>query len=441
MTMKFDYYYGNEADQFTFIRIPKVLLTHEAFADLSIQAKVLFGILLDRMSLSMRNEWLDEENRVYIIYQIQEIQNDLGFSKKKAMDYLGELEKIGLVEKKRRGLGLPSILYVKSFLSGVEDENSEEECLDISDQDNSAENGTSRSVDLGTSETDNKCQGGQTSEQKQHSRAEEYDKKCTIQPISTENRTASGVNSKVEKARSGKINKIHARGVDLGTSRSIDLGTSRSVDLGTSRSVDLGTSRGAEIALQEVPARGPLKNNINIINTYMSDTESNLISSGEDDSKLKECVFADQDQMGSDEMPLTISCSDHQNEKSKIKNTLAAYRSLILENISYDCLKERYPYDGDLLDGIVDIMLEVVMNQGEYMQIASATYPTELVKSRFLKLDSQHIQYVISCFNKNTTKVGNIKKYLMTALFNAPSTIGGYYTAEVHHDMPYLARG
>lgn len=79
------------------------------------------------------------------------------------------------------------------------------------------------------------------------------------------------------------------------------------------------------------------------------------------------------------------------------------------------------------------------MNQSETMMIASATYPTELVKSRFLKLNSQHIQYVMDCFNKNTTKVGNIKKYLMTALFNAPSTIGGYYTAEVHHDMPYLA--
>ena len=432
--MKFDYYYGKEADQFTFIRIPKLLLTHEAFSELSIQAKVLFGILLDRMSLSMRNGWLDEEKRVYIIYQIQEIQKDLGFSKKKSMDYLNELEKIGLVEKKRRGLGLPSILYVKSFLSGVEDEHKEEECSD--ENANSIENGTSRSVDLGTSGTAEEFQGEQTLDQNQHSRAEEYDKKCMIQLPSPENRTAIGVNSKVESQKKRKRCKNQVRGVDLGTSRS--------VDLGTSRSTDLGTSRGAEIALQEVPAEGPLKNNTNIINTYWSDIESNqsnLITSGENDSKLAECIVADQDQMGSDRMPSAITCSDYQNEKSKIKNTLAAYKSVILENISYDCLKERYPYDVELLEGIVDIMLEVAMNQEEYMRIASANYPTELVKSRFLKLNSQHIQYVISCFNKNTTKVGNIKKYLMTALFNAPSTIGGYYTAEVHHDMPYLARG
>ena len=91
--MEFEYYYGKEAEQFSFIRIPKILLTHEAFRSLSIQAKVLFGVLLDRMSLSMKNGWLDSEGRVYIIYQIQEIQEDLGFSRKKAMDHLGELEK------------------------------------------------------------------------------------------------------------------------------------------------------------------------------------------------------------------------------------------------------------------------------------------------------------------------------------------------------------
>ena len=114
--MKFDYYYGSQADQFSFIRIPKAMLTEKTFSSLSLQAKMLYGILLDRMGLSMKNGWFDSENKVYIIYQIAEIQEDLGFSKKKAIEYLAELENFGLVEKKRRGLGLPSILYVKSFL-------------------------------------------------------------------------------------------------------------------------------------------------------------------------------------------------------------------------------------------------------------------------------------------------------------------------------------
>ena len=114
--MKFDYYYGSQAEQFSFIRIPRVMLTDEAFALLSLQAKVLFSVFLDRMSISMRNGWFDEKNRVFIIYQISEIQEDLGFSKRKAMDYLAELERFGLVEKKKRGFGLPNVLYIKNFL-------------------------------------------------------------------------------------------------------------------------------------------------------------------------------------------------------------------------------------------------------------------------------------------------------------------------------------
>ena len=98
--MKFDYYYGSQAEQFSFIRIPRAMLTDEAFTSLSLQAKVLFSVFLDRMSISMRNGWFDEKNRVFIIYQISEIQEDLGFSKRKAMDYLAELEKFRKEEKR-----------------------------------------------------------------------------------------------------------------------------------------------------------------------------------------------------------------------------------------------------------------------------------------------------------------------------------------------------
>lgn len=114
--MEFDYYYGFQAEQFSFIRIPRMLLTEDTFSSLTLQSKMLYSVLLDRMSLSMKNGWFDEENRVYIIYQISEIQSDLGFSKRKAMDYLSELEEFGLVKKKKRSFGLPSIIYVKSFM-------------------------------------------------------------------------------------------------------------------------------------------------------------------------------------------------------------------------------------------------------------------------------------------------------------------------------------
>ena len=131
--MEFNYYYGAEAEQFSFIRIPKVMLTEEKFSSLSLASKILYGVLLDRMSLSVKNGWLDEEQRVFIIFKIEEIQELLGFSKKKSIEYLGELEAFGLVEKKRRGLGLPSILYIKSFMTA------------------SSEHGTSRGVEIDTS--------------------------------------------------------------------------------------------------------------------------------------------------------------------------------------------------------------------------------------------------------------------------------------------------
>ena len=305
--MEFNYYYGDEADQFSFIRIPKLLLTGEAFADLSLQAKVLYGLLLDRMGLSVKNHWLDDDNRVFIIYQIAEIQEDLGYSKKKAMGFLGELETMGLVEKRKRGFGLPSIIYVKNFIIS-------------------------------------------------------------------------------------------------------EMGTSRGVDLGTSSGALTGTSRGDLSGTTEVPAGEPLKNNTKYINTYLSNTESNQILSA--------------DEMG---------CDD---EISKFK----AYQEIIRKNLELDIMLERYPFHQDVISGIYDLILEVVMSKSEYILISSDKYPTELVKSKMLKLNSSHLEYVLDCMASNTTKVRNIKKYLLATLFNAPTTMGSFYQSEVNFDMPQYAR-
>lgn len=125
--MAFEYYYGKQADQYSFIKVPKLLVHDKAFIGLSVDAKMLYGLLLDRMSLSMKNGWLDEENRVYIIYQIKDIMSDMNMARATAVKYLQELVDFGLVEKKKRGLGLPNILYVKSFL--VEKESIEQEKL------------------------------------------------------------------------------------------------------------------------------------------------------------------------------------------------------------------------------------------------------------------------------------------------------------------------
>ncbi len=114
-----DYFYGPQAEQFAFYRIPKALFTDPAFRSISTDAKVLYGLLLDRMSLSARNDWLDEQGRVYIVFTVEEIMESLACGNKKAVGLLRELEVgAGLIERRRQGLGKPNLIYVKNFIEG-----------------------------------------------------------------------------------------------------------------------------------------------------------------------------------------------------------------------------------------------------------------------------------------------------------------------------------
>ena len=110
-----------------------------------------------------------------------------------------------------------------------------------------------------------------------------------------------------------------------------------------------------------------------------------------------------------------------------------AYSKIIKENIEYDCMASRY--GKERLDETVELMLEVVLSKRPYIRIAGDDFPREVVKSRFLKINSGHLEYVFDCIDKNTTKVGNIKAYLLAALYNAPATMDSYYRAEVNHDL------
>lgn len=116
-----------------------------------------------------------------------------------------------------------------------------------------------------------------------------------------------------------------------------------------------------------------------------------------------------------------------------------AYSEIIKENIEYDALLQRNPYEKDAIQGIFDLILETVISNKASMTISGQEYPMNLVKSKFLKLNSSYIEYVLGCLGKNTTKVYNIKSYLLASLFNAVSTMNSYYKAEVNHDMPQFA--
>lgn len=131
--MTFNYFYGNEADQYSFYRVPKLLFTNDYFRDLSSDAKLLYGLMLDRMSLSVKNHWFDDKNRAYIYFSIEDIMELLNCGKNKAVKSLRELDDesgIGLIEKRRQGFGKANIIYVKSFLINEESDQKRESVID-----------------------------------------------------------------------------------------------------------------------------------------------------------------------------------------------------------------------------------------------------------------------------------------------------------------------
>ena len=322
--IRFDYFYGKEADMYSFYRIPKLLFTYDLFKELSTDAKVLYGLMLDRMSLSIKNKWFDEENRAFIYYSIDEIMEMLNCKKNKAITILKELDAetgIGLVEKKRQGQGKPSMLYVKSFM------------------------------------------------------VEESD--------------ASNLNKEAVQKLEKQTSKKQQSGSEVGNINLLKL--------------ENQTSRSLKNKPLEVGKKDPNYTYIN--NTDFNNTDPIISLSG--------------DEKGYDEY--------------------TAYAEIIRDNLELEIMYERYPFDREMIDGIYDLILEAVLCKGGSVIIASNEYPVQLVKSKFLKLNSMHLEYVMDCLKSNTSKVRNIKKYLLAALFNAPTTISGYYQAEVNHDMPQFA--
>ena len=299
--MAFDYFYGPQAEQFAFYRIPKVLFTDGRFGNISTDAKTLYGILLDRMNLSAANGWLDQAGRVYIIFTVDEIMTALSCGNKKAVSLLAELEqKAGLIERKRQGLGKPNLIYVKNFTGVYVD----------------------KSVD-------------------------------------------NYVDSHSQKCRKD-------------------------------------TSGSVESPFQEVSERHGN-------NTDFKETDSN-----------------DTDLFSSFRM------KGRNSEGIELRRS---YEEYFREQLGYAYLVQEYPYETESLEEILGLLVDTCCSVRKVIRIAGDDKPVDVVKSQFMKLTGEHIRFVLSCLKENTTKVRNMKQYLLTALYNAPLTISNYYSSRVNHDM------
>lgn len=312
--VSFSYFYGEESEQFRFYRIPRLLITGEQFKNLSTDAKLLYGLLLDRMSLSAKNGWYDDRGRVYIYYPLEEIMTDMNCGKDKGVKLLAELDTsrgIGLIERVKQGQGRPTRIYVKQFATKAVPP------LPPAD----LEDPPVRSQDFGFSEV------SPTSE------------------VLTSEKPKSGV-------------------------REI---------------------RSLEVGKTEV--------------SYYSKNYT-------DKSDLYPSIHPSEPQMdGMDREPC---------------------RAQVQEQIGYIAFTEQ---DREAVDELVELITDVLCSTQATFRIGGTQFKSEIVKKRFATLQQSHIEYVLESMRNNTTKIRNIRGYLLTVLYNAPTTMEHYYQAAVQHDL------
>lgn len=382
--LKFDYYYGVQSEQFSFYRIPRLLIKDQHFKGLSSDAKLLYGLMLDRMALSMKNHWLDNENRAYIIYSISNVMEDINCSKPTCVKIMKELDSFGLIERKRKGLGKPDIIYVKNFAVLEDSQEQDEESSDAAD----------------TFEENKPVMSNEniTSEGKQDELPEVKDFNFNNEAYGLEMVETEEIFKEKEQISPNV-------GVNSGISKKSELPEVKDFNFWNEKTL---TSGGKESLPLEVKNLAPNYNNNNYNNqSYNYINQSNLSSQ------------ADQ------------ACKD---EIDTIGNT-DAYIQQIKKNLDYDFyMTNDVAYmDKDLLKELFVIICDVVCTKSETIKISGYVYSCDYVRSKFLRLTSNHVMYVMDCIKNTTTKIANIKAYLLVALFNAPSTIDHYYQQEVRH--------
>ena len=387
----FGYFRAYEAEQFSFYRIPKVLFTDEYFQDLSTDAKVLYGLMLDRMGLSERNRWFDEEGRVYIIFTVEEVATYMNCGRVKGMKLLAELDMkkgIGLIERVKRGFGQSDVIYVKNFIqSGLE---LEQETASPDDQ----------NVSL-----------------------HEEEKERTPR---SEKRTYRGSKSGLIEVRKTNLSGFEKRTYRGSKSEPIEV---RKTNLSRS---EKQTYRGSKSRLIEVRKTDPN-------NTDKSETESNKTENSKTDRSEIDSIYPsdiEQTKISNDIIDIEQTTITEQTDKKDQMKQFEFYTELVKQNISYDILRhDCKKSEEQLLDEIVAIVAEFLSMPRETALIGGVKYPYQYVRNRFLLLDDAHIRYVLECFRKNTTEVRNIKAYLLSSMLNATNTIDLYYQAKAQHDL------
>lgn len=382
----FDYFYGTNAEQFTFYRIPKVLFTDEQFDIVSCEAKVLYGLMLDRMGLSMKSRWIDQENRVYIIFPVGEIAELLGCCVQKVAKLLDELDEkkgIGLIERKRLGLGKPNRIYVKNF-----------------------------------------SPGGHTRE-KEDGKAKDMEEVAAEQEESGETNAEGEVceNQNNENHKSRIMNFINQEfpKTEIQNYENHKSGIMKNID--------------QELCFSKT-------NKTNNIKTESSDTENQASIESIYPSIYPE-PNSPQKISERENLPLeqeTGLCV-HNSRAMARDSVLDKKRELVKQAISYNifCISlSDNLFKLRQVDEMVDLIAEILSVSSEKgMKIGAEYMKAEDIQTRLKELRYEHIEYVLESLEEasRTKKIRNIRAYLLTALYRAPMTIANHYANRAIFDM------
>lgn len=383
--MKKCYYAGEEIGKFTFLKVPKEVLSKSS---LSAEAKLLFALFLERTGLSLINNMSDEEGRIYIIYSIGEIMDSIGCSKPKAVSCLAELEAAELIEKKRRGRGLSQLIYVRKV-----------------------ENSATMPSDKPA--VDKTCAPDETAPEDIKTTTYAYVHKVEIpekESSDTMPLDNPGIDEVIETAPENIKTTIYAyehkvKIPEKENSATMPLDNPGIDEISEtqriSKKLKYFTSRSQKSLPQEVKKIDP--NNIytsNINNIYTK--RDNLI------------YLSDKNKLNPDDI-----------------------RDFIHENISYHDLIVIKPDEKNIINEFVELIVETLAAPTDYVRVAGRTMPFNLVKSRLEKIDFEIMSYVIDCFTANTLHIRNIKAYMLTCLYNAPGT----YQAYMHKTVSNMLAG
>ena len=351
--MRHDYFYYDGAEKYAFLSVPMILITEQEYRKTTADAKLLYALMLNRANLSRKNGWIDALGRVFIYYTIENVMGDLCCANAKATKLMKELEGLDLIERKRQGLGKPTIIYVKDFSSHKDEQPAES---------SNAEKAAKQEEE---GEQVVECVVGEGHENKE-----------------SENET---------------LESHESWNVDFQTHVNHD---SESLIIEYPDSLNSNTNK--------TDNNNPQNSHTDYSNTEVSYIEGNI--------------------------PDHILSEAETVPEREIVSQRQIYRDYFEKQLGYDALIQDNPTEKDRIEEIVSLLVEVCASSKEKVFISGENKSIDEVRQVFMKLDMRHIQYVLDSMDRNTTRIRNIRQYLLAALYNAPTTMYNYYRATVNSD-------